>query len=53
MLAFHLGVSIVGIQVHDGMRLVDYLQTRVDLDTSRLDKAAEGRVDAPMDLRYN
>ncbi len=36
MLAFHLGISVVGIRVHDGMRLVDYLETRRDLDTRRL-----------------
>ena len=36
MLAFHLGTSVVGIRVHDGMRLVDYLQTRPELATDRL-----------------
>lgn len=36
MLAFHLGISVVGMRVFDGMRLVDYLETRKDLDTSRL-----------------
>lgn len=36
MLAFHLGISVVGLRVHDGIRLVDYLETRDDLDTSRL-----------------
>lgn len=36
MLAFHLGISVVGLRVHDGMRLVDYLQEREDLDVSRL-----------------
>ena len=36
MLAFHLGISVVGLRVHDGMRLVDYLQTRRELDTGRL-----------------
>jgi len=36
MLAFHLGLSTVGLRVHDGLRLVDYLQARRDLDTSRL-----------------
>lgn len=36
MLAFHLGISVVGLRVHDGMRLVDYLETRADLDTHRL-----------------
>ena len=36
MLAFHLGISVVGLRVHDGMRLVDYLQARKDLDGSRV-----------------
>lgn len=36
MLAFHLGGSVVGLRVHDGKRLVDYLETRKDLDDSRL-----------------
>lgn len=36
MLAFHLGISVVGLRVHDGMRLVDYLQTRTEFDTNRL-----------------
>jgi dienelactone hydrolase len=36
VLAFHLGLSTVGLRVHDGLRLVDYLQTRRDLDTGRL-----------------
>jgi len=36
MLAFHLGISVVGLRVHDGMRLVDYLQTRKELDINRL-----------------
>lgn len=36
MLAFHLGISVVGLRVHDGMRLVDYLATRKDLDIARL-----------------
>ena len=36
MLAFHLGGSVVGMRVHDGLRLVDYLETRPDLDTKRL-----------------
>jgi dienelactone hydrolase len=35
-LAFHLGGSVVGLRVYDAKRLVDYLQTRPDLDTSRL-----------------
>jgi len=36
MLAFHLGKSVLGLRVHDGKALVDYLQTRKDLDTARL-----------------
>ncbi len=36
MLAFHLGVSVVGLRVFEGRRLVDYLQTRPELDCSRL-----------------
>ncbi|HEY9075086.1 MAG TPA: alpha/beta hydrolase family protein [Anaerolineaceae bacterium] len=36
MLAFHLGGSVVGLRAHEGFCLVDYLQTRPDLDTSRL-----------------
>ena len=36
MLAFHLGRSVAGLRVHDGIRLVDYLETRNDADTSRL-----------------
>jgi len=36
MLAFHLGGSVVGLRVHDGKRLVDYLETRNDVDTRRL-----------------
>jgi dienelactone hydrolase len=35
-LAFHLGGSVVGLRVWDGKRLIDYLQTRTDLDTARL-----------------
>jgi dienelactone hydrolase len=35
-LAFHLGISVLGMRVHDGMRLVDYLETRKDLDAKRL-----------------
>ncbi len=36
MLALHLGISAVGLRVFDGMRLVDYLTTRPELDTARL-----------------
>lgn len=36
MLAFHLGGSVVGMRVRDGKRLVDYLETRDDMDTNRL-----------------
>ena len=36
MLAFHLGGSVIGLRVRDGMRLVDYLETRSDLDTNRV-----------------
>ena len=35
-LAFHLGGSVVALRAHDGMRLVDYLETRPDFDTRRL-----------------
>ncbi len=35
-LAFHLGGSVVGLRVWDGKRLVDYLQTRPELDVQRL-----------------
>ena len=35
-LAFHLGTSVVGIRVGDGLRLVDYLETRPEFDTGRL-----------------
>lgn len=35
-LAFHLGTSVVGIRVQDGLRLVDYLETRPEFDTGRL-----------------
>lgn len=35
-LAFHLGGSVVGLRVFDAKRLVDYLQTRPELDISRL-----------------
>jgi dienelactone hydrolase len=36
MLAFHLGTSVLGMRVHDGLRLVDYLETRPELDVNRL-----------------
>jgi dienelactone hydrolase len=36
MLAFHLGGSVVGLRAYDGRRLVDYLETRADVDASRL-----------------
>jgi dienelactone hydrolase len=36
MLAFHLGGSVIGLRMHDGKRLVDYLETRTDVDVSRL-----------------
>lgn len=36
MLAFHLGSSVVGLRVYDGMRLVDCLETRPELDTRHL-----------------
>jgi len=35
-LAFHLGGSVVGLRVFDARRLVDYLETRSDLDCSRM-----------------
>ncbi|TFH05038.1 MAG: acetylxylan esterase [Spirochaetales bacterium] len=35
-LALHHGGSVVGLRVRDGLRLVDYLQTRADLDIGRL-----------------
>lgn len=35
-LAFHLGGSTIGLRVFDGIRLVDYLETRDDADTNRL-----------------
>ena len=36
MLAFHLGISVLGLRVRDGRRLVDYLASRADADTARL-----------------
>ncbi len=35
-LAFHLGGSAAGLRVHDALKLVDYLQTRADVDIDRL-----------------
>jgi dienelactone hydrolase len=35
-LAFHLGGSVVGLRAFDAIRLIDYLETRSDLDSSRL-----------------
>ncbi len=36
MLAIHLGGTVLGMRVHDGMCLVDYLETRPELDLNRL-----------------
>src|ERR1043166_6724938 len=36
LLAFHLGVSVIGLRMWEAKRLVDHLQTRNELDTSRL-----------------
>jgi hypothetical protein len=36
MLAFTLGASVAGLRVIEGRRLVDYLETRKELDTRRL-----------------
>jgi len=36
MLAFHLGKSVIGLRMRDGKALVDYLETRRDMDTARL-----------------
>jgi dienelactone hydrolase len=36
MLAFHLGLSVPSMRVHDALCLVDYLATRADLDIQRL-----------------
>jgi hypothetical protein len=36
MLALYLGGTVLGLRVFDGMRLVDYLQTRSEFDTTCL-----------------
>lgn len=36
MLALHLGLTALGLRVHDALRLVDYLQTRKEFDINRL-----------------
>jgi dienelactone hydrolase len=36
MLAFHLGGSVVGLRAYEGRRLIDYLESRADVDASRL-----------------
>jgi dienelactone hydrolase len=35
-LAFHLGGSALGLRIRDGRKLIDYLQTREDVDINRL-----------------
>lgn len=35
-LALYLGGTVIGLRVRDGIRLVDYLQTRDEFDTDRL-----------------
>ena len=35
-LAFHLGGSAAGLRAHDARRLIDYLETRSDVDANRL-----------------
>jgi len=35
-LAAHLGLSVLGMRVHDGMRLVDHLASRREIDIRRL-----------------
>lgn len=35
-LAFHLGGSALGLRIHDAKKLVDYLETRDDVNTKRL-----------------
>lgn len=36
MLALHLGTSVLGMRVQDGLRLVDYLETRPEADIQRV-----------------
>ena len=36
MLAFHLGTSVVGLRVRDGRCLIDYLETRADMNAKSL-----------------
>jgi dienelactone hydrolase len=36
MTAFHLGGSVLGMRIRDGMRLVDWLLTRKDVDAKRI-----------------
>ena len=36
VMAFHLGGSVVGLRVHDSLRLVDYLQTRPDVEAGAI-----------------
>lgn len=36
MLAFHLGTSVLGMRIQDGLRLVDYLETRPEAEVNRL-----------------
>lgn len=37
MLALHLGLSVAGIRVHDGIKLIDYLQSQSDIiDSNRI-----------------
>ncbi len=36
MLTFHLGGSVVGLRVFEGLRLVDYLETCDEVDINRL-----------------
>lgn len=36
MIALHLGGSVLGMRVRDGLRLVDWLSTRSDVDATRI-----------------